>query len=464
MVFSAAAVAATVAVCLWVLPMHPATVALLLLLTVLVVSSRWGFMEAVVVTVLGSLCLAYYFLPPQGWGVGGIEHQVAWVTFVVVALATGNLAAREHNQAIREKDRRLEAERLYSLAQALSANDQTDSIISEIPDLVVKTFGLEAAAFYDLRAGKAHHAGTDEHTISEEQLRSWALGLALETPGAHLARVTVEGQPIGSLWAAGNLPAHVFALIVERLEIRLERTAAIEKHNEAEALRKSHELGAALLDSLLHEIKTPLSVIKTAASSLLSRDWNGAGKEEMLALINEEIDHLDTSVNEVFWTAHAKSGKLQPEIGPHDIRRLVAASLAELKSRVDTRPVHLDVPEFLPSANFDFQMVKVVFKELMNNALKFSPDGSPVSVAVQLAQSEIITSVRDSGIGIAPGEENRVFEKHYRGKVTSAGMGLGLAFAKTIVEAHGGHIGATRRPGGGSVFYFSLPVSQPRAA
>lgn len=462
LLISCAFIAIIVGICLSIHPLHPATVALLMLLAILIVASKWGMGEAIAMTLLGAAAFAYYFLPPEGWSVQGIEHQVALITFVAVAFATGKLAGRARSQTILEKQRRVEAEQLYALVRDISTYDRVDALLVATPNLLVRTFGVSAAAFYFLATQQAVRAGTEPSPPPNEKLRSAALGLAVESVG-FLGKISVNGEPIGSLWLAGPVPGNVIESIVERLEIRLERLAAAEKHNEAEAVRKSQELGSAVLDALIHEIKTPLSVVKAATTTLLSHA-DGVVREEMLSMISEEVDHLDMTVNDVLWTAHVKSGMLRPRIESNDLKQLVRISLAELESRTKSRPLKIEVPDVLPCADFDFQMAKVVLKELVNNALKFSLDGSPVAISVTQVQAEIVTSVRDWGAGIAPGEEVRIFEKHYRGKVVSAGTGLGLAFAKTIVEAHGGRIGATRAPDHGSVFYFSLPVSQGRAA
>jgi two-component system, OmpR family, sensor histidine kinase KdpD len=218
------------------------------------------------------------------------------------------------------------------------------------------------------------------------------------------------------------------------------------------------------LDSLVHEVKTPLSVIKTAVSSLLSRDSDPAGRRELLTIINEEADRMDASMSGVFWTARVEAGVLQSGKGPHDMRPLVNETLDELKPLIGNRSVMVEVPDSLPPANCDSSMIKGVVKELLTNALKYSPSNSPLTVSVQQAGDEIITSVTDSGSGIQPGEERLIFQKHYRGSVRAPGTGLGLALAKTIVEAHGGRIGVESKVGGGSVFHFSLPVSRRDAA
>jgi two-component system sensor histidine kinase KdpD len=244
------------------------------------------------------------------------------------------------------------------------------------------------------------------------------------------------------------------------METGLEKSRAFERASEAEAARRGQEIKSAVLDSLIHEVKTPLSVIKTAVSSLLSRDSDASNRHELLTIINEEADRLDISMSEVFWTAHVEAGILQPERVPHDVRQFIDSTVESLRSRLSATPFELDIPDSLPKADFDFHMIKGVLKELFNNALKYCPPGSALAISAELANNEIVISLKDSGPGVPGNVQSHIFEKHYRGPVAAPGKGLGLSIAKTIVEANGGRIGVTSQAGSGSVFYFSLPVSQ----
>jgi signal transduction histidine kinase len=183
-----------------------------------------------------------------------------------------------------------------------------------------------------------------------------------------------------------------------------------------------------------------------------------------LSIIDEEVDRMDASISEIFWTARVEAGILHSGKGPQSIRRLVDEALAELAPVVGSRSVTVAVPDSLQQANCDFQMIKGVLKELLTNALKYSRPDSPLAISARLDGDEIITSVADCGIGIDRGDETRIFDKQYRGRVQAPGSGLGLALAKTIVEAHGGRIGVNSLPGVGSVFHFSLPASHRDAA
>jgi two-component system sensor histidine kinase KdpD len=238
------------------------------------------------------------------------------------------------------------------------------------------------------------------------------------------------------------------------------KSRALQRASEAEAAWRGQEIKSAVLDSLIHEVKTPLSVIKAAVSSLLSRDSDASNRHELLSIINEEADWLDISMSEVFWTANVEADILRPERVPHDVRQFIDSTVESLRSRLSSTPFELDIPDSLPKADFDFHMIKGVLKELLNNALKYSPPGSPLAISAELANNEIVISLKDSGPGVPGNVQSHIFEKHYRGPVAAPGKGLGLSIAKTIVEANGGRIGVASQAGAGSVFYFSLPVSR----
>ncbi len=458
-------VVAIVALCVFLPHVDATAVMLVLLLAVLVIASRWGLWEGTAAAGAGALLLDYFFLPPPGWGIEAPEHWVALTTFVGIALVTGKLAERASAQTIKEIERRIESERLYTFAREFAGEGSYEVIVAKAMDSLVRVFKLQAAAFYDVDADEVIHSWSLQPAIPEDKLRDVARQNTVRTDrDLSLTPILIEGRPIGSLGLRGDgVSQRLVDLVAERLEIALAKARALEQLNEAEAVRKSQELASAVLDSLVHEIKTPLSVVKTAASSLLSRDLRATARHDLAALISEEIDHFNVIINGVFWTAQVKSGKLLPEIRPYKIRHLVETSLEELNGKVKSRPITIEIPDSLPAADCDLHMIKIVFKELMNNAMKYSPDGSPLTICAHLDSSEIVTSVTDCGIGIPQGEEARIFEKHYRGTTSVPGTGLGLAIAKTIVTAHHGNMGATSQAGKGSTFYFSLPASSRSA-
>jgi two-component system, OmpR family, sensor histidine kinase KdpD len=466
---SAGVVTGIVELCVFLPHIHLATLVLFLLLGILIIATLWGLPEAAVATILGAALLEYLFIRPQRlWDIGVLEHWLVLITFVAVSLTGSYLAVRVKRQRDEAVSRRRETEKLYAFEEDFPIEGKPGSVLVRSLDSLVRTFQLDAAAYYDDATGEVFRAGPRAEAITQDLLDEAAHNPKLipERIGDFFcARIRCAGQMIGSLAVGGrDISEPTLRAIAERIEVRLEKISAYEAQREAEETKKSEALKSAVLDSLVHEIKTPVSVIKTAASSLLSRDSDAGIRKELLTIINEETDHLDDSISHAFWIARIEAGILRQGKGAHEMQPLVNEVISDLAFLIKDRSVKVDVPDFLPPANFDFRMIKAVLKELLTNAVKYSPSQTPLIVSVQQVGDEIITSVADSGPGISPDERHRIFEKHYRGAVKAPGAGLGLAFAKTIVEAHGGQIDVRSGMGSGSVFYFSLPLFHEEAA
>lgn len=452
-------VSGIVASCVAIPHVHIASAVLVLLLGILIISDRWGFVEAAAATGLGALLLDYFLLPPRGWGLEDPQYWLVFLTFLIVALVASYAVARARRQAV-------ELKRLYTFGQELLLEDSGGSIAAKSLDSLVRIFQLEGAAFCDAATHEITCSGPKGAVVSSDLRRHAGSQAAVSTDkdtDSLLISLRCGDQLVGSLAVCG-MSADTLGAVADRIETGLEKVRAQGEARHAEETRRQQELKTALLDSLVHEIKTPLSVIKTAASSLLSRDSDVAGRRELLAIINEEADRMDASISEAFWTARVEAGILESGKGPHEIEPLIDEALNELRHLVGNRSVGVKASDSLPPANCDSHMIKAVLKELLTNAAKYSPSDSPLVISVRQTGDEIITSVADFGSGIKPGEERKIFEKHYRGSVRAPGTGLGLAIAKTIVEAHGGRIGVESQAGAGSVLYFSLPVCHRDAA
>jgi len=240
------------------------------------------------------------------------------------------------------------------------------------------------------------------------------------------------------------------------LAIAIEKARALEEASRADAARQSEALKSALLDSLAHDIKTPLTSIKAAVTSLLVSQ--AAPDRELLAIINEEADRLNALAAEVVAMARIEAGKLHLDRRPVEIPELIAATLAELKDV----PVIVNAEAGLPRADADAEFVQQVLKQLVENALKYSPEGSRVIILAARKDGKIVIGVKDQGPGIEENERALIFDKFFRGRrhrFSTKGTGMGLAIAKGIVEAHREKIWVESEPGQGSAFYFSLPVS-----
>ena len=311
---------------------------------------------------------------------------------------------------------------------------------------------------------RSFRSGDESYSIPVEQLRAVADQQDFHTDKERqlvIVPVRLGGAPIGSLAFFGStLSAAALNAIAYLAAIGLERARSIEDANRAEAWRQSEVLKSTLLDALAHDLKTPLTSIKGAVTHLLSRERD-AEEHELLTIANEEADRLNRLVVEVLEMARIEAAKLHPERGPHQVGDIVAAVLKSMDGVLKDRPMDLQIPDALPPADVDFEFIQQVIRQLLDNALKYSPAGSELAISARVENEKIVVSIADHGCGINESEQDRIFEKFYRGQEQRsyvAGTGLGLSIAKGIVEAHGGRIWVSSQPGSGSVFNFSLPI------
>jgi two-component system sensor histidine kinase KdpD len=448
-----------------VLGANATTAALSLLLAILGISTRWGLAEAMVSSVVAVLGFNLFFLPPVGTlTIQDPQNWVALLAFLVTAVTASQLSARARRRAAEAEERRLEIERLYALVQSMMLTGSARKTIREFVNRVVQVFGCGAAAFYYGPSDEFLRSGPESRVVSDHELRAEAEvdDVSVDAVrGVALAPVRLGGRPLGSMALIGSPPsAQMVRAIVNLIGITIEKARALEDAGHAEAARQSEVLKSALLDSLAHDIKTPLTSIKAAVTSLLG----GApgANHELLTIINEEADRLNQLAAEVIEMARIEAGKLHLDKQPVEVSDLISYALSDLALALHGRPLGLHVPERLPAAEADREFAGQVVKQFVENALKYSPAGSRIDISAEWKGGKIVIGVADQGPGIDENERSRLFEKFFRGRrhrFDTKGTGMGLAIAKGIVEAHGEKIWVESEPGQGAVFYFSLPAS-----
>jgi two-component system, OmpR family, sensor histidine kinase KdpD len=463
---SVLAVAAILALYRLVLSVNNTTVALSLLLAILAVGARWGLAEATVASIVAVLGLNYYFLEPVGaFTIDDPQNWVALVAFLVTAVTASQLSERIRRRAAEAEERRLEIERLYELVQAMMLSGNARRTIREFVQRVVQVFGCEAAAFYYRPGEEVFRSGPESNPVTDHDLLAAAEVDELSVDVLRTlatAPVRLGGHPLGAMALLGPLPSdQTLRAIVNLIAITIQKARAIEDASHAEAARQSEVLKSALLDSLAHDIKTPLTSIKAAVTSLLGKA--AEADRELLTIINEEADRLNQLAAEVIAMARVEAGKLHLEKRPVPVAELVQAALADLAAVRRGRPVAVLVPPDLPLAECDPELVQQVVKQLIENAFKYSPEAAPLTISATRKGEKIVIGVADHGAGIDEDERAHIFDKFFRGRrhrFETKGTGMGLAIAKGIVEAHGEKIWVESEPGHGSAFYFSLPVAR----
>ena len=238
--------------------------------------------------------------------------------------------------------------------------------------------------------------------------------------------------------------------------------------NRAKVARQSEELKSTLLDAIAHEFKTPLTSIKAVTTDLLSEPAGELQQHhrELIGIADEGTDRLSRLVTDAIQLARIEGGTFRLHREVLFPAALAASALRQMKSLTDGRQITVTAADDLPLASVDADLIRMVITHLIDNALKYSPPGSPLAIGARVgetaAHNKVIVYVTDRGPGIAEEEQPRIFEKFYRGgsERNLTGTGMGLAIARAIVRAHGEDIWVTSKPGQGSEFAFSLPVAR----
>jgi len=446
------------------------TVALTFLLVVLGVASRWGLTLATTTAIAATLAFNYFFLPPIGkFTIADPQNWIALGAFLISAIVASRLSERARRETLNATRRRKEVERLYFLSQRLLATDNVMELLNSIPRYVCDAFGLHAAAMYLPSRKEVYRMGVDHPELTEEQLEAVSGRGELVVDEARqicFVPLRIGVKPVGSLGLEGAvLSRETLEAVGSLIAISIERAGAVETLTRNEAAREGERLRSALLDSVTHEFRTPLTSIKLSITALLGPDpVSEEGRHDLLTVINEEADRLNRLVGEAAEMAQLDAHQVELRCEPHAVRDVVNTALELSKPALNCREVKLQIPEQLPQVRVDRARIAEVLVQLLENAAKYSPAGSPIIISAEAEGPMVRMSVADQGPGIDDMEQSLIFEKFYRGRdqrYRVQGTGMGLAIAKAIVEAHHGTIDVTSQVGSGSVFSFTVPAAQP---
>jgi two-component system sensor histidine kinase KdpD len=251
---------------------------------------------------------------------------------------------------------------------------------------------------------------------------------------------------------------------LEQRQVEMERL--YELNRSAEAARQSEKFKATLLDAVAHEFKTPLTSIKAATSAILtSPSITSEQQQELLTIIEQEADRLSRLMKEAFYLARAESGKLHLSRSRSRVPELVAEALKQTPS-LNGKRVTTDYAPSLPEIDLDTELFVVALKQLVDNAAKYSPPGTPVRIAAEASADSLWIRVHNQGPGLSESERSLVFERFYRSPASREipGTGIGLAIARDIVMAHGGFMDVESGPGMGTEFSIRIPLGKEVAS
>jgi len=459
------------------------SLALVYLLSVVALAMVVGRGPTLLAATLTALAWNFLFVPPIfTFRITQLTDLMLFCTYFVVALAMGHLTARLREQQAAERRREQRATALYmltrELAQASDFADLLAIIIREVGKAAQAEVALSLPEETQEGALTSYFASTWNLAEKEQSVASWAFrhgqpaGRGTDTlpsaEGLHLPLVTNE-RTVGVLSLRFRESAtlttdqrDLLDAFVRQIALVLDRQRLRDAEQQAKLVSESERLSKTLLNSISHEIRTPIAAIRSAVSNLAEVEGSGGLQRAMISEIQEATQRLNRLVGNLLNMTRLETGHVKPNLDWCDVADLVQVTLKEIEHDLVTHDVTVEMAPGLPLVKMDFVLMQQVLGNLLLNAAIHTPPGTPLEVGASVQTGELVLTVADRGPGLPPEALALIFEKFYRAAAAPAGgTGLGLAIVKGFVEAQGGHVKAENRPGGGAVFSVRLPLTKP---
>ena len=493
--WSALTVAACTAVARLMFPFfEQSNLVMVYLVGVVLVATRFGRGPSILASFLSVLAFDFFFVPPYlTFAVSDAQYLVTFAVMLLVALVISSLTvqARQQAEAARQRERRTAA--LYELSRTFAAARSLDSILREVIQQTSGVFTGQVVVVLPMADGRLQPwggsegwwgTGVEQHMIfapanAELGVAQWVYdhaqpaGLGTNTlPGAAAIYLPLLGAR-GTVGVLGLRPTarqalapeqlHLLETFASQMALAIERTILADEAQQAQLSTATERMRNSLLSSVSHDLRTPLASITGAASGLIEHDLDRATRHDLAQTIYEEADRLNRLVANLLEMTRIESGSVQVRKEWQPLEEVVGAALARIEPMLGEHKLEVVIPADLPLVPLDSVLIEQVLINLLENAIKYTPAGSSIQVLARAEPLRVVVEINDSGPGLPPGDEERIFEKFYRAKASgnSAGSGLGLTICRGIIEAHGGRIWAAQRPGGGATFSFRLPIDGP---
>lgn len=437
-------------------------VALLYLVPVVAATTAGGLGLGILASVVAFLTFNYFFIAPYyTFFVHQAPDLLVLVVFLGLAVMVSQLLGRAQAALAAAHARERETTYLYELTTALTGLRTEPEIARKLAEQAHAA--TPGAAVVELAFQPA--AGSAEGPVRVPPEGEPPAG----PPAAVVPLKTARGQ-FGELrlWRPGppldGAERQLLQTIAGQGALALEHNRLSQAETQARVLAESDRLKSALLSSVSHELRTPLATIKAAATSLHHGevDWASPARADLLAAVEEEVDHLNRLVGNLLDMSRIEAGVLQPHRQWLSLAEVVGAVLGRLRHAAHRHRLAVDVPDELPLLPADPVQLDQVFTNLIDNSLKYAPEGTTIRVCARVAEPGWLeASVQNQGPPVPAAHLPHIFDKFYRVNETQriTGTGLGLSICKGIVEAHGGRIWAENRPQGGLAFLFALPLA-----
>ena len=402
---STAVIAVIVAVYLRWAHVNEMTVALTFLVVILLAAANWGLRHAVYLSILSATALNFFFLPPvHAFTIGDSRNWVALLAFLLTGIVASQLAERARRESRMSHLRQRDAERLYEFSQHMLVTGNVIDLLNMLPQMIAATFNLVGAAVYLREKDRVYRSHPNFMDVTAAELRDTAFTRdhrVDEARSVTLAPILLGTQPIGAVGITGVGPSpEALDAVCGLAAIAIERAGAMETLTRVEASRESERLRNALLDAVAHELRTPLTSITAAittlrSNALLDPDQRG----EMMQVIEEEAERLNRLVGQAMEMAALDAHDIKLDMQMHSIREAVDLALQAIQPQLRTHPVDIRLPDSLPLVEMDLERIGKVIQHLLENAAKYSADGSPIFISAELSKNQLMTSIADRGAG-----------------------------------------------------------------
>ena len=463
---------------------NAATVSTTFLLVVLLVAATSRLWVAVTTSVVAMLCFNFFFLPPVGaLTIADPHNWVALIAFLAVSLVASNLSAVARARTQEALWRRDELARLFDLSRDVQVITDSREAIATLARSIARRFDLEFVALALPRSGEwdVYEAGAATIALDTREFskafasaqttlefdayaRTYAGHRTMEVDGhtIRLVPLRVGTKPIGLLAAAGRpIEPGTLDTLGGVVAIAIERAHFLEERKAAELTRQSEELKTALLASLGHDLRTPLTAIRVAASNIKASWMTADARVEQTDLILAEVERLTRLFQNILDMARIDAGAIAAETRWAHPSEIIAAARGQVEQTLQRHKLEVSVAPDVP-VRLDPRLTATAVAHLLENAAQYSPEDSTISVNAHATSEGLVVQVRDQGAGIAPADLPYLFERFYRGaaaKTHLSGTGMGLAIARGLLAVERGRIWAENGPDGGAQFTILVPAT-----
>ena len=459
-------------------------VGLIDLLVVLLIAVYLGRGPALVAALVSAVSWNFLFIQPRfTFAISALEDIILFIFYFVIALFAGTLTARLRTRELQAQHNADRTHALYTLAHETATAVSMDDVLHTAVEQISRVFDADVAILLTSGgklAQSVHPASTLAVNEKDLGVATWSCEnnrpagrhtATLPQADAQFRPLSTPSRTVGVLGVHTRQPGRLsfdqevlLETFTSQIALVIEREMLDEAAEQSVMLRESERLYTTLLNSISHELRTPIATIAGSASSLLdpNTSLDQAARSALTREIQSAAERLNRLVENLLDMSRLDAGRLQLRVEWCDIGDVVGVALRRLKAEVAGRPVSVLIASDVPLVRIDFILIEQVLVNLVDNACTYTPDGSPLEIAAEVDGKYVRLDVSDRGPGIPSAVLERIFDKFYRVPGTAAGgTGLGLSICRGLVEAHGGEITAHARTRGGTTFSIRLPMATP---